>query len=298
VLIRIAAAGVNGPDILQRNGLYEPPPDASPLLGLEAAGTVVALGAGADPVLQGAAVVALCNGGGYAEFVAVPAGQVLALPENWSMAEGAALPETFFTIQQTLIGRAGLRPGQTVLIHGGAGGIGGAAIQMARLAGAIPFATVSTPQKAEYALSLGAEAAILYRNEDFVERVRALTGGRGADIVVDVVGGDNTARNLRAVAVSGTIVQLAALAGESGPINPALLVRKQLTWFGSVLRPQSAAAKAGIAEALRRDVWPAIAEGRIVRPRLRSFALEAAADAHRAFEARDHFGKIVLLAGP
>ncbi|HUV32496.1 MAG TPA: zinc-binding dehydrogenase, partial [Devosiaceae bacterium] len=229
---------------------------------------------------------------------AVPAGQVLPLPENWSMAEGATLPETFFTVQLTLVDRAGLRPGQSVLVHGGAGGIGGTAIQMARLHGAVPFAVVSTPEKAEYALSLGAQAAILHRTEDFVEAIRALTNGRGADVVVDVVGGENTASNLRAVAEDGTIIQLSALGGQSGPIKPALIARKRLTWFGSTLRPQSAAVKARIAASLRRDVWPAIADGRIRMPRIRSFALEDAAAAHRAFEASDHFGKIVLEIGP
>lgn len=294
VLIRAAAAGVNYPDILQRRGLYPVPPGASPLPGLEVAGTVDAAGPGADPALVGTPVVALTNGGGCAEYVAVPAGQVLPLPAGWTMAEGAALPETFFTVQQTLIDKAGLREGQTVLIHGGAGGIGGAAIQLARLNGAVPFVTVSSPEKADYASEMGAEATILYRDEDFVARIKDFTEGRGADVVLDIVGGSYLARNIAALAEDGTLVQLAALERGEAAIDPGIIVRKRLTWFGSTLRPRTSADKALIAEHLRARVWPALAGGPIKKPRIRTFPLAEAAEAHRAFEAEDHFGKIVL----
>lgn len=293
VLIAVAAAGLNGADRFQRRGNYDPPPGASSLLGLEVAGTVVGLGEGSEPSLLDTDVVALANGGGYAEFAAIPAGQVLPLPSGWSMVEGASLPETFFTIQQTVIEHAGLRAGQTLLIHGGAGGIGATAIQMARLHGAVPFATVSSADKADYALSMGAEAAIDHTSEDFVARLRALTGGAGADVVVDVVGGANAEKNLHAAALGGTIVQLTALAGP-GEVDPGLLVRKQITWFGSTLRPQPAEAKARWAAALKAEVWPAIEDGRLKKPRIRTFAFDDVVAAHRAFEDRGHFGKIVL----
>lgn len=293
VLIEVAAAGLNGADRFQRRGRYDPPPGASPLLGLEVAGTVVGLGAGVDPAAMGAEVVALANGGGYAEYAAIAAGQVLPLPTGWSMLEGATLPETFFTIQQTLIEHAGLTAGQTLLVHGGAGGIGATAIQIARLHGAIPFATVSSPEKADYARAMGAEATIDHTCEDFVARIEALTGGAGADIVIDVVGGANADKNLHAVARGGTIVQLTALAGP-GEVDPGLLVAKGLTWFGSTLRPQSAEAKARWAASLMKEVWPAIEDGRIRKPRLLAFDFADAVAAHRAFDDRGHFGKIVL----
>lgn len=293
VLIAVAAAGLNGADRFQRRGRYDPPPGASPLPGLEVAGTVVALGDGVDPGRMGADVVALANGGGYAEYAAIPAGQVLPLPAGWSMVEGATVPETFFTIQQTLIEHAGLTAGQSLLIHGGAGGIGATAIQLARLHDAVPFATVSSPQKADYARAMGAEATIDHPTEDFVARIKALTGGAGADVVVDVVGGANAEKNLHAAATGGTIVQLTALAGP-GEVNPGLLVAKGLTWFGSILRTQPAAAKARWAASLLKEVWPAIEDGRIKKPRIQVFAFDDAVAAHRAFDDRGHYGKIVL----
>jgi NADPH2:quinone reductase len=293
VLIAVAAAGLNGADRFQRRGRYDPPPDASPLLGLEVAGTIVGLGDGVDPARRGTDVVALADGGGYADYAAMPAAQVLPLPPGWTMVEGATLPETFFTIQQTVIEHAALKAGQTLLIHGGAGGIGATAIQMARLHGAVPFATVSSREKADYALAMGAEATIDHRQEDFVARIREFTQGRGADVVVDMVGGPNAAANLNAAAPGGTIVQLTALAG-SGEVDPGLLVAKGLTWFGSILRAQPAEAKARWAASLLADVWPAIADGRIKKPRIRAFAFEDVAAAHHAFDRRDHYGKIVL----
>lgn len=286
VLIRVAAAGVNAPDLGQRRGSYDPPPGASPLPGLEVAG---------ERVDTGEPVVALCNGGGYAEYVAVPAGQVLPLPRGWSLPAGAALPETLFTVQQTLVMRAGLAAGMWVLIHGAAGGIGGAAIQICRLYGAQPIAVVSSPAKADYARALGAAAVIDHSSEDFVERVRALTGGHGADRILDMVGGDYLPRNIAASARGGHIIQVASLAAEKSEISAGALVMKWLTISGSTLRPQDSATKAAIAESLRGGVWPALADGRMRPPRIRAVPLAEAARAHAAMEQRDNFGKLVLL---
>lgn len=285
VLIRVAAAGINAPDLAQRRGSYAPPADASPLPGLEVSGIRVDTG---EPV------VALCNGGGYADYVAVPKGQVLPLPEGWGFEAGAALPETFFTVQQTLVMRAGLAPGLWVLIHGAAGGIGGAAIQICRVYGARPIAVVSSQHKADYARWLGAEAVIDHSREDFVEQAKQLTGGQGVERVLDMVGGDYLARNMAASARGGHIIQIAALDQARSEISTGQLVMKWLTLSGSTLRPQDATSKAAIAESLRREVWPALADGRIRPPRLRVAALEAAERAHAAMEDRANYGKIVL----
>lgn len=295
VLIRVAAAGLNAPDIAQRRGTYPPPPGASPLPGLEVSGMVAAIGPEVAGWTEGDLVVALTNGGGYADYVAVPAGQVLPLPSGWSMRAGAALPETFFTVEQTLVMRSGLAAGMTVLVHGAAGGIGGAAIQIARHLGARPIAVVSDAAKAAYAQSLGAVAAIRRDTEDFVERTLELTGGRGADRIVDIVGGDGLERNLVAAARSGHIVLVSTLAGAQATINAGRLLAKQLTLSGSTLRPQSSETKAAIARHLLAGVWPGLADGRIVPPRLRAFRLADAASAHAAFEAPTHYGKIVLV---
>lgn len=282
VLIKVAAAGVNAPDLAQRRGAYPPPPGASPLLGLEVAGTLS----------DGAPVVALTNGGGYAEYVAVPGGQVLPLPEGFGMVEGAALPETFFTVMQTLVMRAALAPGMHVLVYGAAGGIGGAAILVATAIGARPIAVVSSPEKAAYALSLGAIAAIDHTREDVVRRTRELTEDRGAEIVLDVVGGDATARNLDAVARYGHIVMVGTLGGGDATLPLNKLIARQLTISGSTLRHQPPETKAAIAAKVRELVWPKIAA--LPRPRIRTFPLAQAADAHRALEDRNHIGKIVL----
>tara|TARA_R100000365_G_scaffold3381_2_gene11006 strand:+ start:267 stop:1379 length:1113 start_codon:yes stop_codon:yes gene_type:complete len=297
VLIAVCAAGVNGPDISQRQGAYPPPADSSPLPGLEVSGIIAALGEGETRFAPGDEVVALCNGGGYAAYVAVPAGQVLPKPKNWSHIEAATLPETFFTLQQTLIERAGLTTGQTVLVHGGSGGIGASAIQLCRLFGATAIATISSGQKAEYARAMGAAHTIDYTSEDFVERTRALTEGRGADIVIDIIGGDYANRNLKACAYGGHIIQLAIRGGAKAEINLGLILMNALTVSGSTLRPQSAATKARFAQALRARIWPAIEAGTIIPPHIMTFPLESAADAHRAMEAPDHYGKIVLMVG-
>ncbi|HEY0853250.1 MAG TPA: NAD(P)H-quinone oxidoreductase [Devosia sp.] len=286
VLIRVAAAGINAPDLGQRRGTYDPPPGASPLPGLEVSGEIVG---------TGERVVALCNGGGYAEYVAVPAGQVLPLPQGWGLVAGAALPETFFTVQQTLVMRAGLEAGMQVLIHGAAGGIGGAAIQTCRLYGANPIAVVSSAEKAAYVRVLGATDVIDHSTEDFVARTKEITGGHGADRILDMVGGDYLPRNIDAAARGGHIVQVASLDTQKSQIAAGLMVAKWLTLSGSTLRPQSSAAKAAIADSLRQNVWPALADGRIRPPRIRALPLAEAARGHRAMETRENYGKIVLV---
>ncbi|WP_127142519.1 NAD(P)H-quinone oxidoreductase [Pelagibacterium montanilacus] len=295
VLIAVAAAGVNGPDISQRAGAYPPPADASPLPGLEVSGTVAACGTEASRFAVGDHVVALCNGGGYAEFVAVPEGQVLPRPARWSWSQSATLTETFMTIQQTLVERAGLREGHWVLVHGGAGGIGAAAIQMCRLFGAKAIATAGTGQKADYAREMGALETIVYPDEDFVSRVREITGDRGVDIVLDIVGGSYGNRNLRSLTRGGHLLQLAVREGAKSEINLGLVLMQQLTISGSTLRPQSAATKARLAGGLGKTVWPAIERGAVVPPRIRTFPLADASAAHTVMESGDHFGKIVLV---
>lgn len=294
VLIRIAAAGVNGPDLAQRRGHYDPPPDASPLLGLEVAGEIAALGHGVSGWQVGDQVMALANGGGYAEYVAVPAGQILPVPDNWTLREAAALPETWFTVTQTLVMRAGLEPGMTVQVHGAAGGIGGAAIQIATILGARAIAVVSSPAKADYARRLGAIATIDYTSEDIVARALALTGGTGVDRVLDIIGGPMAERNIAASARGGHIVQVSTLDGASASISLRAIMAKQLTLSGSTLRPQTPATKAAIADRIRADLLPALSRPGFVKPAVTSFPLEAAAQAHRAMEARSHVGKIVL----
>lgn len=294
VLIRVAASGVNAPDLAQRRGDYAPPEGHSPLPGLEVSGEIVT---GSGAIKKGDRVVALTNGGGYAEYVAVPAGQVLPLPGGWTLAEAAALPECWFTVTQTLIMRSGLTAGMSVLIHGAAGGVGGAAIQIATILGARAIAVVSSQEKADYAASLGAVAVIRHDREDFVIRTRELTDGRGADRIIDMQGGGTTTRNIDAAARFGHIVQLATLEDRNADVPLNKLVAKQLTLSGSTLRPQTPETKAAIAARLLSDIWPALAMPGLPRPKVRTLALEQAAEAHRAMENRAHFGKIVLLTG-
>jgi putative PIG3 family NAD(P)H quinone oxidoreductase len=295
LLIRVAAAGVNGPDLAQRRGVYDPPAGHSPIPGLEVAGVVARVGAGVSGWAPGQGAAALTNGGGYAEFVAVPAGQALPIPDGLAMATVAGLPETYFTVMQTLVMRAGLEPGMSVLVHGAAGGIGGAAVAMARLLGARPIAVVSSDEKADYALALGAEAAIVHGREDFVARALELTGGKGADRIVDVTGGEATARNIEAAARGGHIVLVATQGGGSATLPLNKVLHKQLTLSGSTLRPQSAATKAAIAAQLRRLVWPHLQAPGYPKPTVTTFLLADAAAAHRRLEERGFFGKAVLV---
>jgi NADPH2:quinone reductase len=295
LLIRVGAAGVNGPDLAQRRGQYAPPPGASPLPGLEVAGVVAAIGGDLAGFAAGDRVMALTNGGGYAEYVAVPAGQVLPVPDGWSLSEAAALPETWFTVTQTLVMRAGLEAGMTVLVHGASGGIGGAAIQIAGILGARAIAIVSDEDKADYCQELGAVASIDRTRENIAERVMALTEGRGADRVVDLMGGAMTAVNVAASARGGHIVQIATLEGASPAVPLRQMMAKDLTLSGSTLRPQSSATKAAIAARIRADLLPALQSPGWVKPEVRSFALEQASDAHALMESRRHRGKLVLL---
>jgi len=295
ILIRVAAAGVNGPDLAQRRGQYDPPPGASLLPGLEVSGTVAALGSGVTQWSLGEAVIALVNGGGYAEYVAVPAGQVLPAPAGWSLIEAAALPETWFTVTQTLVMRAGLEPGMTVLVHGAAGGIGGAAIQIAAILGARAIGVVSNTDKAAYARSLGAFATIDYTREDIVERTLTLTDGKGVDRVVDLIGGDMAEKNIAASARLGHIVQIATLEGTSAKVPLRAIMAKQLTLSGSTLRPQTTQTKAAIAARIRADLLPGLSQPGFVKPRITQLPIGEAAHAHRLMESRAHTGKIVLV---
>ncbi|MFC6632257.1 NAD(P)H-quinone oxidoreductase [Microbulbifer taiwanensis] len=294
VLIRVTAAGVNRPDIVQRMGYYPPPPGASPIMGLEVAGEVVALGDGVDRWQAGDSVCALANGGGYAEYVAVPADQCLPVPDGLSIVEAAALPETFFTVWSNVFDRAQLQAGEVFLVHGGSSGIGTTAIQLASNFGARVFATAGSAEKCAACEKLGAERAINYKSEDFVEIVREATDGRGVDVVLDMVGGDYIDRNIQTAAKDGRIVNIAYLQGASVQVNMLPVMLKRLTLTGSTLRPQPAEVKAAIAAALESKVWPLIAAGRI-RPQIAAtFPLESVADAHRLMESSGHIGKIVL----
>ena len=295
VLIRVAAAGVNGPDLAQRRGHYDPPPGASPLPGLEVAGEIVAWGSGVTGWQVGDRVMALTNGGGYAEYAAVPSGQILPVPDGWTLVEAAALPETWFTITQTLVMRAGLETGMSVLVHGAAGGIGGAAIQIATILGAQAIGVVSSSAKADYARRLGAVATIDHTSEDVAARALELTDGKGVDRIVDIIGGSMAERNLAASARGGHIVQVSTLDGASASLSLRTIMAKQLTLSGSTLRPQTAATKAAIAGRIRTHLLPALARPDFVKPDVTRFPLAQAADAHAAMEARGHVGKFVLV---
>ena len=293
VLIRVAAAGVNRPDVLQRQGNYPVPPGASDIPGLEVAGEIVALGAEVKDWKLGDRCMALLAGGGYAEYAAAPAPQCLAVPKGYSMVEAAAVPETFFTVWTNVFQRGRLQAGETLLVHGGASGIGTTAIPLAKALGARVFATAGGAAKARACETLGAERGIDYRSEDFVPIVKELTGGRGVDVILDMVGGDYVARNIAAAAVEGRIVYIAFLRGPSVELNIAPIMMKRLTLTGSTLRPRSVAEKGVIAAELRSRVLPLMEAGK-VRPLVEAtYPLEQAAEAHRRIDA-DHTGKIVL----
>lgn len=294
VVIKVAWAGVNRPDALQRAGAYAPPPTASDLPGLEASGEVVAIGDGVTGIALGDQVCALLPGGGYAEYVMTPAAHCLPVPKGLSMKEAACLPETFFTVWSNVFMRGGLKAGERILIHGGSSGIGTTAIQLANAFGARVFVTAGNAEKCAACEALGAERAINYREEDFVEILQA---EGGADVILDMVGGDYIARNLKALDFEGRLVQIAFLGGPKAEINFAPLMMKRLTMTGSTLRPQSDLAKARIATELREAVWPLLASGRIAPVMDSEFAFEDAASAHAHMEASGHIGKIVLKVG-
>jgi putative PIG3 family NAD(P)H quinone oxidoreductase len=294
VLVHVAAAGVNRPDLLQRQGKYAPPPGASPILGLEIAGTVVAVGRDARRWQIGDEVCALLAGGGYAEYSLAPAPQCLPIPGSLSFIEAAGIPETFFTVWTNLFQRARLMAGETVLIHGGSSGIGTTAIQLARAFGARVFTTAGSAAKCAACRDLGAELAIDYRADDFVPAVTAATGGRGVDVILDMVGGPYVPRNIAALAVEGRLVQIAFMQGSRIEVDLQPLMLKRLTLTGSTLRPRSVAQKGAIARELEAMVWPRLHDG-TVRPIIsRTFPLDHAAEAHRTLAASTHIGKLIL----
>lgn len=294
VLLKIAYAGVNRPDALQRAGLYAPPPEASDLPGLEASGEVVALGEGVSGISVGDKVCALLPGGGYAEFATTPAAHCLPVPEGMGMKEAACLPETFFTVWSNVFQRGGLKAGETFLVHGGSSGIGTTAIQLASHFGARVFTTAGNADKCRICEELGAERAINYREEDFVEVIRA---EGGADLILDMVGGSYLPKNVKSLANDGRLVQIAFLQGPKVELNFAQVMMRRLTITGSTLRPQSDLAKARIADALREQVWPLLSAGKIAPVMDSEYALDQAADAHARMEGSTHIGKIVLKVG-
>ncbi len=294
VLIRVHAAGVNRPDALQRAGKYPPPPGASPLLGLEVSGEVVQVGAEAEPALLGQKVCALANGGGYAEYVAVPAGQCLPVPDGYDMIEAAALPETLFTVWTNLFERAYAVEDDTVLVHGGTSGIGTMAISLCNLFGVKIIVTCGSDEKCAQALAWGADHAINYRTQDYGEEVKRITHGQGCQAVLDMVGGDYLPRNLKCLDIEGRHVSIAVLGGSRAQISIPDIMARRLTITGSTLRPRSTVFKALVADEIARHVWPFVEQGKL-RPAVDSiFALEEAGSAHARMEAGAHFGKIVL----
>ena len=294
VLIRVAAAGINRPDVLQRLGQYAPPPGASDVLGLEVAGEIVALGEGATRHRLGERVSALVAGGGYADYCLAPESLALPIPAGLTDVEAAAIPETYFTVWTNVFDRGGLKAGETLLVHGGTSGIGVTAILLAKAFGAQVIVTVGSEDKAKAARDLGADVAINYRAQDFVAATKAATGGAGAHLILDMVGGDYTPRNYAAARECGRIVQIAFLHGPKVEMNLAPLMMKRLTHTGSTLRPRSIAEKAAIADALQAKVWPLIAAGRC-KPVIDSmFPLADVAQAHARMESSEHVGKIVL----
>jgi NADPH:quinone reductase len=292
VLIKVEAAGVNRPDVMQRLGLYPPPPGAPSTLGLEVAGSIVEAG---DGSLIGRRVCALVAGGGYAEYCAAPAGLCLPVPDALSSAEAAAIPETLFTVWSNLFQRGGAGEGDVVLVHGGTSGIGSMAIALGRIFGLEVIVTVGSDEKCSKALEIGAHHAINYRSRDFAEEVLEITGGKGVDTVLDMVGGDYVARNLACLADEGRHISIAIQRGPKAEISLWDVMRKRLTLTGSTLRPRSLAFKAALAQDIRSKVWPHIEAGRL-RPVIdSSFPLDRAADAHRRMEGGEHVGKIVLI---
>jgi NADPH2:quinone reductase len=294
VLIQVAAAGVNRPDVMQRTGHYPVPPGASDIPGLELAGSIVALGDGVKDWRVGDMATALVQGGGYAEYCAAPAPQCLPIPKGMSPVEAASLPETFFTVWSNVFDRAGLKPGESFLVQGGSSGIGVAAIQTVRAFGHPVYATAGSKEKCEACVKLGATRAINYKTEDFAEVIRQATGGKGVDVILDMVGGDYVERELKCLADDGRIAVIAFLGGTKATINLSEILRRRLTISGSGLRPRSVEFKGAIARNLREKVWPLIESGRIRAIVHKTFPLAEAAKAHELMESGAHIGKIVL----
>ena len=294
ILVKVAAAGVNRPDVMQRQGSYPPPPGASDIPGLEIAGEVVALGTGATRFKFGDKVTALVAGGGYAQYCPVHETNALPAPANLSLVEAAAIPETFFTVWHNAFERGGLKSGQTLLVHGGSSGIGTTAIQLAKAFGARVIVTAGSAEKCDACRKLGADVAVNYKSEDFVAATKAATGGKGAEVILDMVGGDYIERNYEAAAVEGRVVQIAFQGGPRATVSFHRIMLKRLIHTGSTLRARAVADKAGIARALEAKVWPLIAAGKVKPAIYRTFPLAEAAAAHALMETSTHIGKIVL----
>ena len=294
VLIKVLGAGINRPDVFQRKGAYPAPPGASDIPGLEVSGTIAALGAGVTSWQEGDAVCALVAGGGYAEYCVAPIEQVLPIPSGMEVADAAALPETFFTVWTNVFDRAALQPGESLLIHGGSSGIGTTAIQLAKNLGSTVYATAGSPEKCALCEKLGATKAINYRDEDFEEVLKAATNKGGVDVILDMVGGDYVAKNIRLLAPEGRLVFIAFLKGSKAEVDFNRVMRHRLKIMGSTLRPQSVAAKGKIAGHLKQTVWPLLDSG-VVQPIIDSrFPLSDAAGAHALMESSAHMGKILL----
>lgn len=297
ILIKVATVGVNRPDILQRRGLYPPPPGASEIPGLEVAGEIVESGEGTIRFRPGEKVCALVAGGGYAEYCAVHESNALPIPSGLGMIEAAALPETFFTVWTNLFQRGKLKSGETVLIHGGTSGIGTTATMLAKAFGALVLTTAGSEEKCRACVALGADFAINYRTQDFVEEVRKFTDGKGVDVILDVVAGDYVARNYKAAALNGRILQVGIQNGPAMELNLMPMLAKRLTHTGSTLRSRTVPEKAQIAQELEQQVWPLLHEGKIKPQIFKTFRLEEAAEAHVLMESGAHIGKIVLMTG-
>jgi NADPH2:quinone reductase len=294
VLIKVAYAGVNRPDCLQRSGRYPPPPNASPILGLEASGHVVAVGEKVTRWRVGDAVCGLANGGAYAEYVAIPHGQVLPVPAGLTLLQAAALPENYFTVWTNVFQRGRLQTGESFLVHGGSSGIGLTAIQLAKAFGARVFCTVGNAEKAAACVKVGADIAIQYNTQDFVQEVLAATHQQGVNMVLDMVGGDYMQRNLTSLAVDGRLVQIAFLQPSKTEVDWISLMVKRLTFTGSTLRPRSAADKAQMANELEQKIWPLLSKGQCLPVIFQVFDLEDAVNAHALMESSAHIGKIML----
>ena len=294
ILIEVHAAGVNRPDVTQRSGKYPPPPGASPILGLEVAGRVAALGEGVSQWKVGDMATALVPGGGYAEYCVTPAAHALPVPQGLSLAEAAGLPETWFTVWANLMDIGRLKAGERLLVHGGSSGIGLTAIQLARHVGASVIVTVGSEEKAEFCKAFGADFAINYKDGDFAEKVRAATGGEGVDVVLDMIGGPYMQKNVSLLRRDGRLVLIAFLGGSKCEFDFLPVMAKRLTIAGSTMRPRSVAEKAAIRDALARNIWPALASGLLKTHVCATFPLAQAGEAHRLMESSRHIGKIVL----
>jgi len=294
ILIEVAYAGVNRPDVAQRSGRYPPPPGASPILGLEVAGRVAALGPGVTEWQVGDNVTALTPGGGYAEYCVAPAAHALPVPAGMGLAEAAGLPETWFTVWANLVDIGRLKAGERLLVHGGSSGIGLTAILLARHLGVQVFVTVGSPEKAEFCRAYGADFALDYKTEDFVARVKELTAGEGVDVVLDMVGGSYLQRDLSVLRRDGRLVMIAFLGGSKTEFDFLPVMLKRLTLSGSTMRPRSVAEKGAIRDALLRQIWPSLAAGQLKPHLFATFPLDQAAEAHRLMESSRHIGKIVL----